>query len=140
MSQPMHAELRRCRFSDLSRRQLIGGTVGGLAAVIATLYAVRSHIDIDLYQPGWRQQDYMNKQIDLGYRLYGQIEGPPRWPARAVRRVDGGTPGRIEFAAPSGQSHVYDNFPGVQFKAVTFAPELGGRNFVLVLGRPPAGN
>ena len=61
-----------------------------------------------------------------------------RWPARAIRRVDGDTPGRNEFAAPSGQSHIYDNFPGVRFKAVTFAHDKGGQDFVLVLGRPPA--
>jgi hypothetical protein len=134
-----HIASRRGGFGRLGGRRLLGSTLAVLVALVAVLYGLRFHADVDLYQSAWTEADYLHKQKQLGYNVYGRIEGPPRWPARAIARVDSGKLGGIEFAAPSGQKHVYNNFPGdVQFKAVTFAPEKGNRRFVVVLGRPTA--
>jgi hypothetical protein len=136
MSQPTNIE--RGGFGRGARsRRLIGSTLAVLVAMGAMLYGLRYHVDVDLHQPAWSEAaDYLKKQQRLGYHLYGRIEGPPRWPARAIARVDAPSGGGISFHAPSGQHHIYSKFPDtVSFKAVTFAPEKGERPFVLVLGR-----
>ena len=117
-------------------RRIVGATALVLAWAFVAMYAGRCFADFDLWQPWWSEASFLKKQEARGYRVYGRIEGPPRWPAIAYQRVDGAAVGSVSFHAPSGQHHRYQNFPDVEFKAVTFLPS--GRNaksFVMVLGR-----
>jgi hypothetical protein len=117
-------------------RRIAGWGALVLAWAFVAMYAGRCFLDFDVMQPWWSEASFIRKQAERGYRVYGRIEGPPRWPAIATRRVDGAAAGGVSFHAPSGQHHVYQNFPDVEFKAVTFLPS--GRNassFVMVLGR-----
>lgn len=127
--------------SPMARR--IGAWLLGVAAAVLFLCTVPGWLlDVDLGQFWSSETAFLKRQRDLGYRVYGRIEGPMRWPAIAYGRVDGGDLGSIEFTAPSGQKHIYPNFTDVRFKAVTFQP-LGKRlldrerpkPFVIVLGR-----
>lgn len=120
------------------RGRRVAGVVGMILAWgFVAMYAGRCFGDFDLGQPWWSEASFRQKQEARGYRIYGRIEGPLRWPAITYRRVDADAPGGIAFHAPSGQQHIYDKFPeDVQFKAVTLWPS--GRNakpFVVVLGR-----
>jgi len=128
------------------RARRIGGWLLGVAATVVFLCTVPGWLlDVDLAQFWSSETAYLKRQRELGYRVYGRIEGPMRWPAIAYGRVDGKELGRIEFAAPSGQEHIYPNFPDIQFKAVTFQPSgrrlldrERPRPFVMVLGRRQA--
>jgi hypothetical protein len=117
-------------------RRIVGATALVLAWAFVAMYAGRCFADFDLWQPWWSAASFEKKQAARGYRIYGRIEGPPHWPAITYRRIDGADVGGVSFHAPSGQHHVYQNFPDVEFKAVTLRPLSGtGAAFVVVLGR-----